>query len=155
MASWGRNVDVVLTGTGSIDANTNIVTGANTAFTTEVEVRNVIDLDGEGRFVVLSVVDDENLVGFVVLSVVDDENLVVEPIAGDSASDEDILLSEVPKYLSTTQAIDEAVFVTVADAQDSDNRADGIKTPGWNLVKTIGNNRKSVETLVAMKQTSV
>jgi len=141
MASWGRNVDVVLTGTGSIDANTNIVTGANTAFTTEVEVRNVIDLDGEGRFVVLSVVDDENL--------------VVEPIAGDSASDEDILLSEVPKYLSTTQAIDEAVFVTVADAQDSDNRADGIKTPGWNLVKTIGNNRKSVETLVAMKQTSV
>jgi hypothetical protein len=140
MASWGRNVDVVLTGTGSIDANTNIVTGANTVFTEEVEVRNVIDLDGEGRFVVLSVVDDENL--------------LVEPIAGDSALDEDILLSEVPKYLSTTQAIEEAVFVTVAEAQDSENRAEGIKTPGWNLVKTIGNNRTSVETLVAMKQTS-
>jgi hypothetical protein len=139
MASWGRNVDVALTGTGSIDANTNIVVGANTVFTEEVEVRNVIELDGSL---------------FVVTSVVDNETLNVDPIALVAEEDAEILLSEVPKYLSTAQSINEAVFVTVADAQDSNNRADGIKTPGWNLVKTIGNNRKSVETLVAMKQTT-
>jgi hypothetical protein len=144
MASWGRNVDVVLTGTGSIDANTNIVTGANTVFTEEVEVRNVIDLDGEGRFVVLSVVDDETL--------------TVAPVAEDSAEDEDILLSEVPKYLSVTQALNEATLVSVADAQDADNREIGIKTPGWTLYREYetedGDTRRVVETLVAMKQTS-
>jgi hypothetical protein len=144
MASWGRRVDEVLTGSGSIDANTNIVTGANTVFTEEVESRNVIDLDGEGRFVVLSVVDDETL--------------VVAPVAEDSATDEDILLSEVPKYLSITQAIEEATYVTVADAQDSDNREIGVKTPGWTLYKEYvngnGDTRRVVETLVAMKQTS-
>lgn len=140
MASWGRNVDVVLTGTGSIDANTNIVTGANTVFTEEVEVRNVIDLNAAGLFLVTSVVDDETL--------------IVEPIADIAALDEDILLSEVPKYLSTTQALTEATFVTVAEAQDSDNRALGIKTPGWTLYKEYGNGRRRVETLVAMKQTS-
>lgn len=144
MASWGRNVDVVLTGTGSIDANTNIVTGANTIFTEEVEVRNVIDLNAAGLFVVTSVIDDETL--------------TVEPIAATGAIDEDVLLSEVPKYLTTTQAITEATYVTVAEAQDSDNREIGIKTPGWTLYKEYvngnGETRRRVETLVAMKSTS-
>ena len=144
MASWGRNVDVVLTGTGSIDANTNIVTGANTVFTEEVEVRNVIDLDAAGLFVVTSVVDNDTL--------------LVDPIAGVSATDEAILLSEVPKYLTTTQAITEAVYVTVTNAQDANNRVDGIKTPGWTLYKEYvnenGDTRKSAETIVSMKQTS-
>ena len=144
MASWGRNVDVALTGTGSIDVNTNIVTGANTVFTEEVEVRNVIDLDAAGLFVVISIVDDETL--------------IVEPLAGDSVDNEIILLSEVPKYLTTTQAITEATFVTVAEAQNAGNRADGIKTPGWTLyneyVNANGGTRRVVETLVAMKQTS-
>jgi hypothetical protein len=143
MASWGRNIDVTLTGTGSIDVNTNIVTGANTVFTEEVEVRNVIDLDGDK---------------FVVLSITDNETMTVAPIATATLEDEDILLSEVPKYLTVTQAVEEAVFVTIADAQDSDNRADGIKTPGWTLYKEYetedGDTRRVVETLVAMKSTS-
>lgn len=140
MASWGRNVDVELSGTGSIDEDTNIVTGANTAFTDEVEVRNLIDLDGTL---------------FVVTSVVDDETLNVEPVSDSDISDEAILLSEAPKYLSTSEATTEAVFITVADAQDANNRIDGIKTPGWTLYKEYGNGRRRVETLVAMKQTSV
>lgn len=144
MASWGRNVDVVLTGTGSIDANTNIVTGANTIFTEEVEVRNVIDLGAAGLFVVTSVVDNETL--------------TVDPLADIGAIDEDILLSEVPKYLTTTQAITEATYVTVLEAQDSNNREIGIKTPGWTLYKEYvngnGDTRRRVETLVAMKSTS-
>lgn len=144
MASWGRNADLVLTGTGSIDANTNIVTGANTVFTEEVEVRNIIDLDAAGLFVVTSVVDDETL--------------TVDPVAETAATDEAILLSEAPKYLTTTQAITEATFVTVAEAQDTDNREIGIKTPGWNLYKEYvngnGDTRRVVETIVAMKSTS-
>jgi len=139
MASWGRKVDELLTGTGSIDIETNIVTGANTVFTEEVELRNVIDLDGER---------------FVVLQVVDDVTLEVAPLAEVTASDEDILLSEVPKYLSVVEATTEALYVTVSDAQDTDNRVQGIKTPGWTLYKEYGNGRRRVETLVAMKQTS-
>jgi formate-dependent nitrite reductase cytochrome c552 subunit len=143
MASWGRNVDVTLTGTGSIDANTNIVTGANTAFTEEVEVRNLINLD-----------DDL----FVVISITDDETMIVEPIATATVEDADVLLSEVPKYLTVEQATTEATYVTVAEAQDSDNRDIGIKTPGWTLYKEYetedGDTRRVVETLVAMKSTS-
>jgi len=133
-----------LTGTGSIDVDTNTVVGANTVFTEEVEVRNLIDLDG---------------IVAIVTSVVDDETLLVEPMADATASDEAILLSEVPKYLPTMQAIEEATFVLIADAQNVGNRADGIKTPGWNLYKEYvtqnGATRRVVETLVAMKQTSI
>jgi hypothetical protein len=140
MASWGRKSDELLTGTGSIDANTNIITGANTVFTEEVELRNVLDLDGDR---------------YVVLTIVDDETLEVAPLGLSALSDEDILLSEVPKYLTVAQATQEAVYVTVSDAQD---RVDGVKTPGWTLyseyVDGNGNTRRKVEPLVAMKQTS-
>jgi hypothetical protein len=140
MASWGRKSDELLTGTGSIDANTNIITGANTVFTEEVELRNVVDLDGDR---------------FVVLKIVDDETLEVAPLGLNTLSDEDILLSEVPKYLTVLQATQEAVYVTVEDAQD---RIDGIKTPGWTLYSEYidgrGNTRRKVEPLVAMKSTS-
>ena len=139
MASWGRKVDELLTGAGSIDANTNIITGANTVFTEEVELRNVVVLDEDA---------------FVVLKIVDDETLEVAPIAIDGLSDEDILLSETPKYLSVTDATQNAVFVTVQDAQDANNRVIGVKTPGWTLYEEYGNGRRRVETLVAMKQTS-
>ena len=139
MASWGRKSDELLTGTGSIDANTNIITGANTVFTEEVELRNVVALDDDA---------------FVVLKIVDDETLEVAPIAIDGLSDEDILLSEVPKYLTVTQATTEATLVTVSEAQDANNRVLGVKTPGWTLYKEYGNGRRRVETLVAMKQTS-
>jgi aspartate 1-decarboxylase len=139
MASWGRLSDELLTGTGSIDINTNIVTGANTAFTEEVELRNVIDLDGDR---------------FVVLAINSDTELEVAPIAASSLSDEDILLSEVPKYLTVVQATQEATYVTVAEAKDANNRVLGVKTPGWTLYKEYGTGRRRVETLVAMKSTS-
>lgn len=139
MASWGRKNNELLTGTGSILEDENIVVGANTVFTEEVELRNVIDLDGDR---------------FVVLKIVDDETLEVAPLAEASLSGEDILLSEVPKYLTVTQATTEATYVTVSEAQDANNRVLGVKTPGWNLYKEYGNGRRRVETLVAMKSTS-
>ena len=62
-----------------------------------------------------------------------------------------------PKWLSTNGAVprnnlrDNAFFVDTLEAKVPANRANGIKTPGWNLVKTYGTGRKYVETLVAMK----
>lgn len=48
----------------------------------------------------------------------------------------------------------EIVGVDIAEAQNPDNRAVGIKTPGWNRVVTYtdanGNVRNKVETLVAL-----
>lgn len=144
MASWGRNVDVGLSGTGSIDANTDIIIGVDTLFTDEVEAGNLIDLDGQGVFVVTNVVDDETI--------------LVDPTAAVDAAGQGIFLSESPKYLTANQAINEATFVTIAEAKDATNRADGIKTPGWTLYKEYvtegGTTRRVVETLVAMKQTS-
>lgn len=139
MASWGRLSDAVLTGTGTINANTDIVTGANTAFTTEVEVRDLVDLGGDR---------------FVVLSVNSDTELQVEPVAVNTRLAANVLLSEAPKYLTVTEATTEVTYVTVAEAQDANNRVIGVKTPGWTLYKEYGNGRRRVETLVAMKQTS-
>ena len=137
MASWGRKADELLTGTGSIDANTNIVTGTNTTFTEEVELRNLISLD-------------ENI--FVVTSINSDEELEVLPVAEAGLTDEDILLSEAPKYLPVSE-INNVVYVATGDI-DANTRADGIKTPGWTLYEEYGTGRKRVETLVAMKSTS-
>jgi hypothetical protein len=136
MASWGRKSDFQITGTGTVVSGSNILTGANTVFTEEVEVRNVIDLDGDR---------------FVVLKINSDTELEVAPLASANTADEDILLSESPKYLSVAQATEEVTYVTVSEAQDSENRELGIKTPGWTLYKEYGNGRKRVETLVAMR----
>lgn len=137
MASWGRKADELLTGTGSIVANTNIVTGTNTVFTEEVEIRNLISLDDAV---------------FVVTSINSDIELEVLPIAESDLTAQDILLSEAPKYLAVAE-IGNVVFVQVNEI-DANTRAEGIKTPGWTLFEEYGNGRKRVETLVAMKSTS-
>lgn len=137
MASWGRKADELLTGTGSIVANTNIVTGANTVFTEEVEIRNLISLDDAV---------------FVVTSINSDVELEVLPIADAGLTAQDILLSEAPKYLPVTE-IGNVVYVATGDI-DANTRVDGIKTPGWTLYEEYGTGRKRVETLVAMKTTT-
>lgn len=50
---------------------------------------------------------------------------------------------------------DNAFFVDTTEAGLASNRANGIKTPGWILYKNYGAGRQMVETLVAMKATSV
>lgn len=139
MASWGRLSDSALTGTGAIDANTNIITGTSTLFTAELETRDVVDLGGER---------------FVAISINSDTEVEVEPISTVSLTGQSILLSEAPKYLSVEEAAEEVTYVTVAEAQDANNRIIGVKTPGWTLYKEYGNGRRRVETLVAMKSTS-
>lgn len=139
MASWGREAETVLTGTASIANTDTTVVGSNTEFLSEVSVKDLVSIGGQV---------------FIVTSVVDDEELEVTPAAVGAESDENVLLSQVPKFLNVTDARTKAVYVTVEDAQDANTRADGIKTPGWTLYEEYGTGRKRVETLVAMKSTS-
>lgn len=62
-----------------------------------------------------------------------------------------------PKYLSTDANAnrnidkDNAFFVDTTEAGLAENRAKGLKSPGWVLYKEYGTGRKYVETLVPMK----
>ena len=86
---------------------------------------------------------------------VSDTELTVSPAATDTATDSTILLSEMSSGVSQADINDDVItFVEVAEAQDTDNRALGIKTPGWTRYEEYGSGRKRVETLVAMKSTS-
>lgn len=51
--------------------------------------------------------------------------------------------------------VNNAFFVDVTEAGVTTNRESGIKTPGWVLYKEYGTDRRYVETLVAMKNTSL
>jgi len=137
MASWGRDADAALTGTGDISASNNVVTGANTAFTTELELGEIVTIDADV---------------FRVVNIASDTEMTVEPLAANTISTGTLLNSEAPKYLP----VDEIVNVTYVATGDisANTRLDGIKTPGWTLYEEYGTGRKRVETLVAMKTTS-
>ena len=137
MASWGRAVDVSLTGTGDIDGGTNTVTGTGTAFTTELEVGNIVSLDTDN---------------YIVTGITSDTEMLVEPAAAANTAAAALLGSKAPKYLPASE-VGNITYVDVASI-DANTRADGVKTPGWTLYEEYGNGRKRVETLVAMKQTS-
>ena len=138
MASWGRESDTVLSGTGTITDTQNVVSGTGTAFATEISV-------GE-----LLAVGTQN---FIVTGITDNVTLEVVPAASGTETGQAVSMSQSPKYLTVSEATTEAVYITVADAQDANKRADGVKTPGWTLYEEYGNGRKRVETLVAMKST--
>ena len=48
-------------------------------------------------------------------------------------------------------SIENAYLVDSTEAVQAENRARGLKTPGWNLFKEYGNGRKFIETLVPFK----
>lgn len=137
MASWGRISDVALTGTGATTAESNVVTGTGTLFTTEVEVNQLLNVGTEA---------------YIVTAINSDLELEVIPVAEASAATLAMAVSDAPKYLPLTE-IDHVTLVDVAEINTT-TRADGIKTPGWTLYEEYGSGRKRVETLVAMKQTS-
>lgn len=66
-------------------------------------------------------------------------------------------LASVPKWLetavnntNTSNDADNCVFIEVAEAANTANRAIGLKTPGWSLYSNAGGRHRS-EILVAMK----
>jgi len=139
MSAWGRKSLLELTGTATIEDESTTVTGTGTEFTTEVKVADVLDLDGTS---------------FVVRSITSDTVLIVTTAATATITDSAILLSEMPTSVSKADIDAEVItFVEVSEAITTENRALGIKTPGWTRYETYGDGRKRVETLVAMKNT--
>lgn len=55
--------------------------------------------------------------------------------------------------LPMQENVENAYLVDTTEAAQAENRAKGLKTPGWNLYKEYGTGRKYVENLVAMKVT--
>jgi hypothetical protein len=144
MPLWGKNYEEPITGELTILQDETTVNGANTAFTQELSLKDVIALD---------VLDTDR---FRVTSIVSDTEIEVEPVAAETYLDvADATYSQVPKYLSVEDATQNAILVSVSDAQDSGNRAIGVRTAGWNLASQYtdqnGNTRNRVETLVALK----
>lgn len=140
MALWGKEADVALSGTGSVTESETAIVGAGTAFTTELQLRNTIDLD-------------DNV--FVVTSIIDDENIEVLPVSEVTLTEQAMLASETPKYLSVSDATENVSLVSTADAQNPDNREMGVKTPGWSHYRTYvaedGSTRHRSEILVPFK----
>ena len=144
MPLWGKTYEEPITGELTLLQNETTVNGANTAFTQELSVRNVIALD---------VLDTDR---FRVTSIVSDTEIEVEPVSAETYLDvSDATYSQVPKYLSVEDATQKAILVSVTDAQNPSNRANGVRTAGWNLTSQYtdqnGNTRNRVETLVALK----
>jgi len=144
MPLWGKTYEEPITGELTLLQNETTVNGANTAFTQELSVRNVIALDA---------LDTDR---FRVTSIVSDTEIEVEPVSAETYLDvADATYSQVPKYLSVEDATQKAILVSVTDAQNPSNRANGVRTAGWNLTSQYtdqnGNTRNRVETLVALK----
>lgn len=140
MSLWGSRDGVALSGEATIaNANTKLV-GANTAFESELYVGAVITLDDGQRFRIVGIVDDEEA--------------TVSPAATADESDSSIDISDTPTYVDPRANVH---LITTAAAQDANNRADGIVTPGWTQYSeyTAGAGgtitRRKVETLVAFK----
>lgn len=148
MALWGRSDGAAITGTVSIEAANTILTGddANTAvFLSELAPGDFITAEGEE---------------FKVVSITDDATAVVTPAAANTIASANAAISDKPKWLSYDNPVadsDEVINTSVAEAQDANNRAVGVVTPGWTRYKTYtagpggSITRHVAETLVAMK----
>jgi hypothetical protein len=139
MALWGKLVNQ--TGTGTIDVieDDKNIEGANTDFETELSTGNSLVAAGEIHKVVV---------------IVDSDTLVVNEPPEANATAEAFTYSQTPAWLSDTE-LSTVVKRTTANAQNSTNRNNGERTPGWVDVKTyVDQNsvtRRRVETLVAFK----
>lgn len=139
MALWGNRDSFSITGTVEFTEDSDAVVGTSTAFTTELDVGDVIISSGGDKFKVVAITDDENL--------------TISPAWTDStASGETITGQDAPKYLAasgaTIQAVDKVFGVDTAEADAQE------ATPGWVYVNTYtdmhGVSRTKREVLVAM-----
>lgn len=138
MALWGSRDSFSITGTVAFVEDSTAVVGTSTAFTTELEVGDVIINSAGAKYKVVAITDDENLT-------------IAPAYATANASSQTITGQDAPKFLAaegaTIQAIDKVFGVdsTEAVAQTTD--------PGWVYVNTYtdmhGVSRTKREVLVA------
>jgi len=142
MALWGRSDAVVITGNVSIANGSNSLEGLTGAtFLTQLSIGDFVTSEGQE---------------FKITAIADANSATVTPAAGPAIADKAATISDKPKFLTAEQA-ENVVNVSVAEAGYANNRADGIKTPGWTQYSeyTAGPGgaitRKRAEVLVAMK----
>lgn len=138
MALWGTKDTKTVAGTVAVTQNSTAIVGTTTSFTTELK---------SGQTLVIAGVE------YRVDVVTDDTHATLHTVyAGTTASDLTVTATEEPAYVMDSERAS-VVGVSVAEAQNANNRAAGIKTPGWTKTVTYtdaqGNTRVKSEVLVA------
>lgn len=147
MSLWGKRESVALTGTITIASGNTTVVGVGTSFTTQLTAGDTLEYQGDDL--------DGHLV--VVKSISNNTHLTLKsaPTANDVATAVSATFSDKPTFVSEVDAKLNVELVSTEDAQDSNFRDIGVKTPGW--VKSVtytdahGATRHKTETLVAFK----
>jgi hypothetical protein len=143
MALWGNKDSKAVTGTIAVTNNSKAVVGTGTTFTTELKSGNTLVIAN---------------VEYRIDSITDNTHLTLNVVyAGTTAADLTVLANEQPAYLpsdSLAQVYGVDSGSPRYEAELAENRARGLKTPGWVKYTTYqdseGNTRHKVETLVAM-----
>jgi len=144
MALWGNKDSKSVTGTIAVTNGSKAVVGTGTTFTTQLKSGNTLVIAN---------------VEYRVESITDNTHLTLHvPYAGSTATGVSVTANEQPAYISDDSLAQVYGVDTYPagnmEAQMSENRARGLKTPGWVKYVTYqdseGNTRHKVETLVAM-----
>ena len=143
MALWGNKDSKSVTGTIAVTEDSKAVVGTGTTFTTQLKSGNTIVIAN---------------IEYRVESITDNTHLTLHvPYAGSTATGVSVTANEQPAYISD-DSLAQVYGVDSGspryEAQLSENRARGLRTPGWVKYVTYqdseGNTRHKVETLVAM-----
>lgn len=142
MALWGNTDSQALTGNVTIaSGNTSLAGLTGATFNTQLRSGDFLIVAGQS---------------FKIVSVTSANVAVVTPAANAAITNQSAVISKDPKWLSAQEAINVS-FTDTAEAQDANNRINGIVTPGWTRYEsyTAGPGgsvtRKKAETLVAFK----
>ena len=144
MALWGNKDSKSVTGTIDVTEDSTAIVGTGTSFTTELKSGNTLVIAN---------------VEYRIDSITDDTHLTLQtPYAGTDDEGLTVLANEQPAYISGDSLAQVYGVDTKPagnrEAQQAENRARGLKTPGWVKYVTYqdseGNTRHKVETLVAM-----
>lgn len=136
MPLWGNTKSQALTGNVSIASGNTTLSGLTGAtFLTQLRIGDFIIASGQN---------------FKITALASANSATVTPAAGAAITNQAAVISKDPKWLSGEEA-STVTLVTIAEAQNANNKANGIVTPGWTKFETYGSGRRRVETLVAFK----
>ena len=144
MALWGNKDSKSVSGTIAVTNESQAIVGTSTHFTTQLKTGNTLVIAN---------------IEYRVESITDDTHATLHiPYAGVTATGLTVTANEQPAYipedsLAQVYGVDSGPG-TNYEAQQTANRARGLRTPGWVKYVTYqdseGNTRHKVETLVAM-----
>lgn len=141
MALWGTRDSFSITGTASVTNTSVTVTGANTVFTTQVDIGDTLIINGKRR----KVTDIASNTSLTIGDAWDTANVSAATITG----------QDTPKYVPSEDITANTIIgVDDTEAQVTANNGRGINTPGWTkyvtYTDTHGTTRYKTEPLVVM-----